>query len=510
MALIEGKGLCFNYGDKELYKNIDIRINQGEHCVLVGANGAGKSTLMEILAGERKPDRGAVTKESHVTISYLDQRLEVKDDQTLENYLYGVYAPLFEKEKQINQLYEKAALGEGDYEALLEKAERLRISLEDAGFYALEEKVGRIVNNFGLNEKLSETLYHLSSGQREKAYLAKMLLEERDVLFMDEPTNFLDANQVNSLATFLNEYKKAFLLISHDEAFLRKVSDVVFSLKGGRLTRYKGGYEKFLEQSVLDEEQYQKDYEAQQRYIKKEEAFIASHIVRATSAKAAKSHRQRLQALDRLEAPPPSEGGVAFSFPFSHHVGEKPLTVENLVIGYDHPLLSPISFTLMKGEKVAVIGHNGVGKSTLIKTLLGEIPALGGKYRFLDGIEIGYYAQDEVVDRRLSPYEIVRRAYPELDKTEIRTLLGRAGIKKELALRPLNELSGGEESKARLSLLMKKRHNFLIFDEPTNHLDQKAKESLYKAIEAFPGSVILVSHEKDFYDGLVDYELTFD
>ncbi len=509
MALIEGKGLCFNYSDKELYRNIDIKINQGEHCVLVGPNGAGKSTLLKILCGENRPDRGTVAIEPHVTISYLDQRLEVKDEQSLETYLYGVYAPLFEKEKQINSLYEKAAAGEGDYEALLEKAERLRIELENRGFYALEEKVGRISNDLGLTEKMDSLLSELSSGQREKAYLAKMLLEEKDVLFMDEPTNFLDAQQVDSLSAFLRSYPKAFLIVSHDESFLKKISDVVFSLKGGKITRYKGGYDHYLEQSVLDEEQYAKNYEAQQRYIKKEEAFIASHIVRATSAKAAKSHRNRLKALEILEAPEKGDVEVDFRFPFSHNVGDKPLIVENLLIGYDHPLLQPLSFILKKGEKVAVLGHNGVGKSTLVKTLLGEIPPLGGNFDFLPGVEIGYYAQDAAVDRNLSPYDLVRREYPELTKTEIRTLLGSSGIKKELALRPLRELSGGEESKARLALLMKRKHNFLIFDEPTNHLDQKAKESLFRAIEDFEGPVILVSHERDFYEGLVDYELSF-
>ncbi len=509
MALILGKGICFNYSDKELYKNIDIKINQGEHCVLVGSNGAGKSTLLEILSGERKPDKGSVAVESHVEIAYLDQRLSVKDDQTLENYLYGVYAPYFEKEKQINDLYQRAALDPENFETLLEKAEKLRISLENAGFYALEEKVGKILNEFGLEHRRNAMLGELSGGERAKAYLGKMLLEEKDVLFMDEPTNFLDAAQVDSLASFLNSYKKAFLVVSHDESFLRKIANVVFSLKGGKLTRYKGDYEHYLEQSALDEEQYEKDFKAQQRYIKKEEAFIAAHIVRATSAKAAKSRRARLNALDKMEAPEKLDSKVYFSFPFSRHVGDEPLIVDRLVIGYDSPLLDPISFTLKKGEKIAILGHNGVGKSTLVKTLIGELPQLGGDYEFLPGIEIGYFAQDVHLDRSLSPFDLIRHEYPRLTNTEIRSLLGQAGIKKELALRPLKELSGGEESKARLALLMQRKCNFLIMDEPTNHLDKKAKDALYEAIGKFEGSVILVSHERDFYEGLVDYELTF-
>jgi len=510
MALLEIDNLRFNYADKELYRDACLKLNPGEHAVLVGPNGAGKTTLLELIVGNLKPDAGRILWEPHVSFSYLDQQLKVRQDVTLDQYLYGVYSDLFEKERRMESLYEEASSGEGDYEKLLNQASRLADELNESGFYAIEAKIGELSDGLGLGkEKLRSPLSHLSSGEREKAYLCKMLLEGHDVLLMDEPTNFLDQGQVDWLANYLQSYPKAFLVVSHDEAFLRRIAQVVFSLENGVISRYRGDFDFYLSQHQLDKEQYQKNYEAQQRYIKKEEAFIAKHIVRATSAKAAKSHRARLAHLDVMEAPSKEEGRVFFRFPFTHDVGERPLEVEELSIGYGKPLLDPISFLLKKGEKIAILGRNGVGKSTFLKTILGQIPSLGGSYRWLPGTEINYFGQDEAVDLSLSPFDYVKGFYPNLTNTEVRSLLGAVGVKKELALRPMKELSGGEMAKARLAVMTKKKSNFLIFDEPTNHLDQKAKDALFEAIEEFPGAVILVSHERDFYDGLTDYELRF-
>ena len=275
------------------------------------------------------------------------------------------------------------------------------------------------------------------------------------------------------------------------------------------MTRYKGDYDYFLSQHALDKQQYEKNYEAQQRYIKKEETFIAKHIVRATSSRAAKSHRARLSHLEVLDEPGKEEGKVYFSFPFTHNVGEKPLLVEELSIGYDHPLLDPISFLLLQGEKIAILGQNGVGKTTFLKTVLGKIPSLGGGFRWLEGTQINYYDQDDKIDLSLTPFSYVHNIYPSLTNTQIRAALGAVGVRKDLALRPMSELSGGEVTKSRFAVMTLKKSNFLVFDEPTNHLDQKAKDALFDAIERYPGGVIIVSHEKDFYDGLVDYELFF-
>ncbi len=509
MALLEVQNLTYNYSDKELYRKVSFKINPGEHCALVGVNGSGKTTLLNLLVGDLLPDEGKIIWTPHVSFSYLDQQLKVKQDMPVSAYLYGVYEELFQKEKQMEKYYEEAATS-SDYEKLLAKAERLQNELNDASFYALQEKVGRLTDGLGFDKAhLEAPLHELSSGQREKAYLAKMLLEEKDVLIMDEPTNFLDQTQVAWLSSYLKNYPKAFLVVSHDQEFLRKIAGVVFVLENGTITRYKGDYDHFLSQHELDKEQYAKNYEAQQRYIKKEEVFIAKHIVRATSSKAAKSHRARLAHLEVMEAPKKEEGRVHFSFPFTHDVGELPLKVEELSIGYKEPLLDPISFVLKRGEKIAVLGQNGVGKSTFLKTILGIIPALGGSYTWLPFTTINYFNQDEKLDLSLSPFEYVASFYPALTNTQIRTALGAVGVRKELAIRKMSELSGGEVTKARFALMTLKKSNFLVLDEPTNHLDQKAKDALFEAIEKFEGCVIIVSHEKDFYDGLVDYELYF-
>ena len=510
MALLELENIEFNFSDKPLYKGVSLKLNLGEHACLVGANGCGKTTLLSLIVGDQRPDEGKVSWAPHVTYAYLDQQLKVKQDMPVSEYLYGVYKDLFDKEEEMESLYMKAASGEGDYEKLLNRAERIGDELNSKGFYSLQEKVGRLTDGLGFDKgDLAKPLHLLSSGQREKAYLAKMLLEEKDVLIMDEPTNFLDQTQVAWLSSYLKNYPKAFLVVSHDQAFLREIADVVFVLENQTVTRYKMDFDSYMLQHELDKEQYQKNYEAQQRYIKKEEVFIAKHIVRATSAKAAKSHRARLAHRDVMEAPGKEDGKVYFSFPFSCDVGEKPLKVEELEIGYSSPLLSPISFLLKKGEKIAILGQNGVGKTTFLKTILGLIPSLGGSFTWLEGIQVNYYSQDEKIDLSLTPFEFIHKAHPELDNTKIRSCLARVGVRKELAMRKMSELSGGEVTKARFALMTLKKSNFLVLDEPTNHLDQKAKDSLFDAISRFQGAVIIVSHEKDFYDGLVDYELRF-
>lgn len=511
MALFEANSITFSYSDKVLFSGATMKINDGEHACLVGNNGVGKTTLMKLLIGELHPDQGKISWTNGVTYSYLDQALEIDSDQNALEYLYGVYAPLFEKEKEMQRLYEESAIDMENYEKLLNKALRLQDELEQRGFYALQEKVGKLTDGLGFRkEQLSRPLKTLSGGQREKVFLAKMLLEEKDVLLMDEPTNFLDQSQVENLIEFLVDYPKAFLVISHDEAFLKKIANVVFVLENKDISRYRGDYAHYLEQHALDKEQYEKNYEAQQRYIKREEEFIAKHIVRATSAKAAKSHRARLAHIEVLPPPAKTDEKVFFNFPFSGNVGDKVLEITDLEIGYDYPLLSPLSFTLRKGEKIAIIGQNGIGKSTLIKTLLGEIPPLGGSFRWLDGTTVNYFSQEENIDRNLSPFSFLHQEFPLLDNTELRKTLGNAGVTKEKALRPFHELSGGEVSKSRLSAMTLRKRNFLVFDEPTNHLDKTAKEALYKAIARFSGCVILISHEKDFYEGLLNYELVLD
>lgn len=513
MSLVKVSNLKFNYYDKELYDEVSFQLNREDHAVLVGQNGSGKTTLLDLLTHKLIPDRGNIEWTPHVTYSYLDQHYKVNDNFTVDEFVKTIYKDLYDKEKEMNDYYFKGSdYGDPDYAKYLDRAEQINQYLMNHNFYEIDTEIGKVLSGLGIrSDKLDVKLTELSSGQREKVYLAKMLLEKNDVLLLDEPTNYLDVEHVAWLSEYLKSYPNAFLIISHDEDFLRSIANVVFHLSNKKIERYKGDYDYFLTQSVIRKEQYEKNYEAQQRYIKHEEEFIAAHIVRATSARAAKSRRTRLSHLQRLDAPVNDINKVFFRFPYSGDIGEKILEVENLVIGYNSkPLLNPISFSLKRGDRIAIIGKNGIGKSTLIKTLLNIIPLIDGSFNFNEKKRIAYFSQVESPDLSITPVQLVSRAYPNLKVTDIRNMLARCGVKSNLALKPLKELSGGEEAKSRLCLLTIAKSNILVLDEPTNHLDVTAKEALKKAIDEYEGVVILVSHEKEFYEDIVDYIIKLD
>ncbi|MBO7614362.1 MAG: ABC-F family ATP-binding cassette domain-containing protein [Bacilli bacterium] len=512
MSVVKVTGLKFNYYDKELYDEVSFQLNREDHAVLVGQNGSGKTTLIDLLTKKLIPDKGKIEWTPHITYSYLDQHYKVYDNYTVNEFLHKIYQSLFDKEKEMIELYSKGSdFNDPNYNTYLLKAEKINQYLINENYYDIQTEINKIISGLGIQkEKLESKLTELSSGQREKVYLAKMLLEKNDVLLLDEPTNYLDVGQVEWLKEYLKAYHYAFLVVSHDEDFLKSIANVVFHLSNKKIERYKGDYDYFLTQSVIRKAQYEKDYAAQQKYIKKEEEFIAAHIVRATSAKAAKSRRTRLSHLQRLDAPTNDINKVSFNFPYAGDIGKDILEVDRLIIGYDKPLLNPISFSLKKGDRIAVIGKNGIGKSTLIKTLLGIIPSLGGSFEFNERRIFGYYSQTENPDLSVTPVQLIGREFPKLKEGEIRSMLARCGVKANLAIKPLKELSGGEEAKTRLCLLTLRKSNILVLDEPTNHLDVIAKESLKKAIDNYEGVVILVSHEKEFYEDLVDYCIKLD
>lgn len=512
MAILEVVDLEFKYTDQNLFNKVNFRILPKEHIVLVGDNGCGKSTFMNLIAGNLSPDSGKITWLNNTSFAYLDQQLKVKKDISIYDYLMEVFKPLFEKEKIMNGYYEQLCVcDESKYDMYLSFAQSIQDELDKNNFYQIKSTLGNVINGLGLTDlDLDVHLKNISGGQRAKVYLAKLLLDAPDVLLMDEPTNFLDVTHIEWLAKYLKAFEKAFVVISHDEGFLRQIGDVVYCLQNKVMTRYKMNYDAFLKEKELRDEQYKNAYNNQQKFIKKTQDFIQKNIVRATTSKQAKSRRKMLEKIQVLDKPLNHEP-MKLHFPFSKGLGQEVLKLTDLTVGYNgKPVLSNLDFLLTHNQKVAIIGHNGIGKSTIIKTITGTIEAISGQYTWNPSADINYFAQEEEYDDLATPITYIRRYYPLKTDGEIRNVLASAGIKKDLAIKKMKELSGGQQTKVRLALMTMKKSNVLIFDEPTNHLDIYSKAELLESIDAFPGSVILVTHEPDFYDGLVDLELKFD
>jgi len=506
MALLEVNNLRFKYEDVDLYNDISFKVNPKEHIIIVGDNGCGKSTFLKLISKNLIPDKGSILWQNNIKYSYLDQHLKVIDDVTIEDYIISVFKPLFEKEKLMNSYYEKLAYcNENEYEKWMGYAESIQNELDKANFYRINSTLGNIYNGLGIIEYgLNTKLKNLSGGQREKVFLAKLLLEEPDVLIMDEPTNFLDSRHIEWLTKYLKEFKGSFIVVSHDELFLSEIGDIVYDLDNKNLVKYNMKYELYLKEREIRKEQYIKDYNKQQEFIKKTEEFIQKNIVRATTSKQAKSRRKMLEKIDRLEKPKNHEP-MHLKFPFSKELGMEVLKLDNLCVGYgDKIVLENLNFLLTHNQKVVILGKNGVGKSTILKTIIGEIEKLSGEYKWNNSAILNYFKQEELYDNLVNPIEYLRYFYHDKTDYELRTILGSAGIKGELQTKPMKTLSGGEQTKVRLALMTMKKSNVLIFDEPTNHLDILSKAELWDSINDFPGSVILVTHEDDFYEGLVD------
>ncbi len=509
MSLLEAKDIHFAFGDKTIFAAADIRLFEGEHAALVGPNGSGKTTLLKLLNRELKPDSGLIRKNGKKRVGYLDQYAEIDPARSVEDYLEEAYADLFAKERRMEALYEEAAQTEPTkQERLFVRAAAIGDELVEKNFYGVKSEIGRILGGLGLASDILEMrIRQLSAGMRARIILAKLLLEEADLLLLDEPTNFLDAEHIEWLKKFLADYPKAFLVVSHHEDLLRSVAQTVHAVENTRLVRYKGDFSYYLAERALRRSQREKAYESQQKFIKRTEEFIEKNIAREKTAKRAKSRRRMLQKLERVQRPS-KERAYRFHFPSGRRAGEKVLVVEDLVIGYEEPLVEPLNWTVKRGEKVVITGENGIGKTTFVRTVLEELPSLAGSFTWIDSAHIGYCAQEKALPGNHTPFTFIREHYPAFTRKEVMDLLAAHGIDREMARRKIATLSGGELTKLRLSLLRHEKANVLILDEPTNHLDFKAKEALFEALADYQGTLILVSHEKAFYEKVCDYEIT--
>lgn len=494
--------ITHQFADKILYEDLNLQVNKGEHVGLIGQNGAGKSTLIKIITGELLPDNGRVEVPRSVHLGYLDQYVRVDESLTIYEFLKTAFQKDLEVEAQITQYY--TTYGETLDDRLLEKAGRLQTQLDQGEFYQMDTLIQEMASGLGLQVLgLDRLLKELSGGQRSKVILAKLLLEKPDILVLDEPTNHLDDNHVEWLTSFLQNFSGTFLVVSHDRNFLNEITTHIADIEFGQLTKYTGNLHKALKQKEANRETYLKQYENQKKHIEKTEAYIRKYKAGSRSTMA-KSREKQLAKVDRLT--PPSEVAKShYQFPYHEIVSTLALTTDQLVIGYEQALLKPIDLTIRYGEKVAIRGFNGIGKSTLLKTLIGEIPALDGEFHFPANTKINYFSQELVWQYPLeTPLQYLSDLFPKATVKELRRHLSLAGLVNQLAQEPIKDLSGGEQTKVKLAQMTMTPGNFLILDEPTNHIDQQAKESLQESLANYPGTVVVVSHEQDFYEDFVE------
>lgn len=503
MSLLTVEDVAHNFGERQLFKNVSFRLLAGEHVGLVGANGVGKSTLMNILTGKLLKDSGKVEWTPKVRYGYLDQHTVLTPGKTVRDVLKDAFLPLLELEKEMMSITDKMAdATPEELEVLLEEMGEIQEQLEIGDFYLIDVKVEEMANGLGLSViGLDRDVSALSGGQRTKVLLAKLLLEKPNVLLLDEPTNYLDVEHIEWLTNYLKNYPYAFVLISHDSEFMNKVVNVVYHLEFAKLTRYTANYEKFLDMAYINKTQHIEAYEKQQEFIKKQEDFIARNKARYSTSGRAKSREKQLDRLERIDKPEEAVKPV-FQFKESRASGKTVFEGIDFEIGYDRPLLPKMNMTIERGEKIAIVGCNGVGKSTLLKTILGVIPPVSGKTYLGDFLNPAYF-QQEVKAGNITPIDDVWNEFSSLNQHEVRAHLARCGLKNEHITRPLNMLSGGEQAKVRLCKLMMRESNWILFDEPTNHLDVVAKEELKRALKEYKGTVLLVSHEPDFYEDWV-------
>lgn len=503
MSILTVEHVSHDFGGRRILEDASFRLLKGEHVGLVGANGEGKTTFLNILTGKLMPDAGTVTWCNHITTGYLDQFSTLEPGKTIRDILRSAFSQMYAWEQEMIALYDKMGdCSEQEMEKIAEEAGALQEMLEQGGFYVLDARIEEYANGLGLGEiGLDRDVSQLSGGQRAKVLLCKLLLENPMILILDEPTNFLDENHIAWLTRFLQNYENAFILVSHDVSFLNSVINVVYHVENGVLTRYTGNYDQYMELYELKKRQIEQAYEKQQKEIAQLEDFVARNKARAATANMARSRQKRLDGMERIELakekPKPS-----FSFQPARTPGREVLKAENLVIGYGEPLTKPLNFLVERNKKIAIKGVNGLGKSTLLKTLLGLIPPVAGAVEHDPFVEVGYFEQEEAKSDRTALEEIWE-AYPGMTNGEVRAALAKCGLTAEHITSQMKVLSGGENAKVRLCKLMLRPVNLLVLDEPTNHLDVDAKEELKRAVAAFKGTVLLVSHEPEFYQGVV-------
>ena len=503
MSILNVEHLSHGFGDRTIFTDVSFRLLKGEHIGLIGANGEGKSTFMNIITGKLMPDEGKIEWAKRVRVGYLDQHTVLKPGMSIRDVLASAFDFLFEMEERMNEVYR--LMGEAspeEMDALMEESGTLQDLLDAHDFYMIDSKVEEVARALGLLDLgLDTDVTALSGGQRTKVLLAKLLLEKPDILLLDEPTNYLDAEHIEWLKRYLNDYENAFILISHDIPFLNSVINLIYHMDNGELNRYPGDYNKFQEVYAMKKAQLEAAYNKQQKEIADLKDFVARNKARVATRNMAMSRQKKLDNMDVIELaaekPKPE-----FHFKEARTPGRYIFETRDLVIGYDEPLSSPPNMQMERGEKIVLTGSNGIGKTTLLKSLLGLIPALSGTVEQGEFLQIGYFEQEMDQSIDTTCIEEMWKEFPGFSQYEVRAALAKCGLTTTHIESKVKVLSGGEQAKVRLCKLINRENNVLVLDEPTNHLDVDAKDELKRALKAYKGSILMVCHEPEFYDDL--------
>ena len=503
MSILNVEHLSHGFGDRAIFQDVSFRLLKGEHIGLIGANGEGKSTFMSIITGKLQPDEGKVEWAKNVRVGYLDQHTELKKGMTVRETLASAFAFLFDLEEQMNQMYDKMAdATEEEMASYMEETGLIQELLSAHDFYMIDAKVEEVGRALGLAEVgLDRDVTELSGGHRTKVLLGKLLLEKPDILLLDEPTNYLDVEHIEWLKRYLNDYENAFILISHDIPFLNSVVNLIYHMDNQQLNRYVGDYDKFQEVYAVKKAQLEAAYNRQQKEIAQLKDFVARNKARVSTRNMAMSRQKKLDKMDVIELaaekPKPE-----FHFKEARVPGRYIFKTSELVIGYDEPLSVPLNVEMERGEKLVLTGANGIGKTTLLKSILGLIPVLGGSVELGDYLEIGYFEQEMSQDIETTCLEELWQEFPAYSQYEARSALAKCGLTTKHIESKVRVLSGGEQAKLRLCKLVNRQSNLLVLDEPTNHLDVDAKDELKRALQEYRGSILMVCHEPEFYEGL--------
>ena len=503
MIILQTQNVARRFGSEYLFKNVNLQVQDRSRVALVGRNGAGKTTLLKMLAQITQPDEGEISTKKDTTIGYLAQDQGLDSSLTIWNELDTVYADLHEQENKIHVLENKIATLDSstdEYADVLRQYDLLQSNYSSNGGFEIESQMRGVLNGFGFADEYQTVVSSLSGGQKTKLALAKLLLQKPDLLILDEPTNHLDMTILGWLEDFLKNYSGALLIVSHDRYFLDRVVNEVYDMSQGTLKHYTGNYSQFMDLKAEDLKTEMKHYEHQQAEINKLEDFVNRNIVRASTTKRAQARRKQLDKMKVMDRPTTDDQSIHFTFKQDSPSGNIVLRADELAIGYDDKKIAgPINFELVKPNRLGVIGPNGIGKSTMIRTILSMIPKISGDVKLGANVKVGYYDQEQQV---LHPNKTVLQEiwddYPTVDEREIRTLLGSFLFIGDDVFKTVSSLSGGEKARLQLTKLSFEHSNFLVLDEPTNHLDIDSREVLEHAINEFDGTVLFISHDRYF------------